>query len=543
MYTLETLLEGGHFAADPEAGTRIAFIHRSFRSVGLSRGLEESFFKAHFPALGLLNLAQAVRTAAAEGRIPPVEVRYFDEDAHPHEVAFREAISDWLDGSARPVIAASSYTGTIDRLEDFLGSFAADRYLVMVGGAHASVAPDIDNVHMTVRGEGAPALLHVLSTFGTPSFGQGAGTRGLHYRTEDRQVVSPPCFDRSLQEAKGPAFAYDLLPPQVVESPVYATNFTRMLGDRPQLYICTQSCRGRCTFCSTYLIHGRTVARPLRLVRNDLEDMVRTTGCDSVEFHDDDLTQHPEFDELVEVMGELGLPWFCYLRVDGMSAERARRMAAAGCRRAFVGLESMDQAVLDYYNKQVTVEQNRSAIAALAEAGINCVTGFIIGAPQHTVEKVVHEMEEFLNLPLYAMSCTILSPDPATVEFVRAKKAGHYGDEVVRRGRMLRLVPNVEKYGLASPVGLPTVCEGIGKADLNRLQAVVDARFYFREHVWQALTAGRTAEQVQVVSDYYRHLLRRLDDPAIDLGREDITALVRDARQASTGFSLFATAA
>ncbi|MFJ8313965.1 MULTISPECIES: B12-binding domain-containing radical SAM protein [unclassified Streptomyces] len=542
MYPLETLLDGGHFSSDPSAGTRLALIHRSFRSVGLSRGLEESFFKAHFPALGLLNLAQAVRDAAEERRIPPAEIQYFDEDAFPHEVAFRDAITGWLDGCARPVIAASSYTGTIDRLENFLGSFAPDRYLIMVGGAHASVAPDIDNVHMTVRGEGAPALLHVLATFGTQDFDNGAGTRGLHYRTEDEQIVAPPCFDRSLREMTGPAFAYDLLPPQVTDSPVYATNFTRMLGERPQLYICTQSCRGRCTFCSTYLIHGRTVARPIELIRQDLAHLVRTTGCDSVEFHDDDLTQHPQFDELIDVMAELALPWFCYLRVDGMTPQRARDMAAAGCRRAFVGLESMDQSILDYYNKQVTVEQNRAAITALADAGVNCVTGFIIGAPAHTVERITQEMNEFLALPLYAMSCTILSPDPATVEFVRAKKAGRYGDEVVRRGRMLRLVPNVEKYGLASPVGLPTVCEGVDKADLNRLQAVVDARFYFRDHVWAGLTEGRDADQVGVVRDYYGHLLRRLDAPELDEGPAEVTALVRDARRASSRFSLFAAA-
>src|SRR5260370_34097076 len=99
-----------------------------------------------------------------------------------------------------------------------------------------------------------------------------------------------------------------------------------MIGMRPQIYICTKSCQARCTFCSTYLIHGKAVARPVKLIREDLYYLIRELGHDSIEFHDDDLLQHPEFPELLALLRELGVPWFCYARVDNITEVVAQRM-------------------------------------------------------------------------------------------------------------------------------------------------------------------------------------------------------------------------
>jgi radical SAM superfamily enzyme YgiQ (UPF0313 family) len=323
----------------------------------------------------------------------------------------------WLEPANRRIVAASSYTQTIDRLEQFLGQFSPDRYLIVVGGAHASTAPHIENAHIVVRGEGAAGIHHIVGTFGTEGFVREEGSLGLNYVTDGRAVSAPPRFDRSLETMPSPTFAYDLLPESLKSSPVYATSFSRVLGERPQLYICTQSCRGRCTFCSTYLIHGRPVARPLDLIRRDLEPLIERTKCDSIEFHDDDLSQHPDFAGLIDLMDEIGIPWFSYLRVDGLTPGMAQRMAEAGCRRVFLGLEAMNQETLSYFNKQVTVTDNRECVQSFASAGIDVIAGYIIGAPHHSLETIMSDAEQLLALPLYAINCTILSPDPSTVEF------------------------------------------------------------------------------------------------------------------------------
>lgn len=531
MRDIRSILDSEKFDNDPLALTRVALLHRSFRSVGVARGNEEAYFKAHFPALGLLNLAQLVRFDQASGDLPSsIEVRYFDEEAFAHETAFEAGVRDWLAPAARRVIAATAYTATIDRLEQFLGRFDEREYLVVVGGAHATTAPDIETAHIVARGEGAGAVNHILSSFGDPRFLENPPT-GLVFVLDGVSTVGHSHFNSSLATMPSPAFAYDLVPTDLRDGTSYSTSFSRLLGERPQIYICTQSCRARCTFCSTYLIHGKTVARPVSLVKADLEHLLGTYRCDSLEFHDDDLTQHPQLYELFDLLGSLDIPWFCYMRVDGVDQRLATALASAGCRRTFVGLESLDQATLDYYNKNVRVEQNVKAVRLLAEAGVQVVAGVMFGAPHQTVADILAEQERFLELPIYAVNATILSPDPGTVEFVRAKKSGAYGPDVARKDRLLRLLPRVDIYGAESPAGLPVVSRTVSKRDLNRLRICFDGRFYFRERVFEELMGGKTPAQQAVILAYYEHIRKMIVDMSVDDGAPLVNRLVEDCQR------------
>ncbi|MGH3853343.1 MAG: B12-binding domain-containing radical SAM protein [Pseudonocardiaceae bacterium] len=426
MHDLSLLRDGDAFSLSPSVPARIALVHHSFRTVSVRRGQTRQRFAAHFPALGLLSIAQSLRVEGERGRFDPPEMRYFDQEVYPDEQQMADAIESWLAPSGRRIVAASSYTSTVDRLEEFLGRFDPSRYLIVVGGAHASLAPDIKNTHFVVRGEGAAAFRHILTTFLSPRFGEGSEAAGVCYQLDGCEVVRRQAFDRSIEELPPPVFAYDLLPDQVTYGQVYATNFTRMLGQCPQVYICTQSCAARCTFCSTYLIHGRHVARSPDLVARDIDHLVRTLGHDSLEFHDDDLMQHPELGKLLDVLGNIGVPWFCYARVERIDQATARRLATAGCRRVFLGIETMRQANLDYFNKQTTVAQNRTAVEHLAAVGIGVVAGFIIGSPDDTVASILFDLGEFLSLPLFAINCSILSPDPGTAEFRRARRRSRH---------------------------------------------------------------------------------------------------------------------
>lgn len=508
MNDLRGLLDG-EFECSPRAPCRLALVHHSFRSVSTSEGVERQRFAAHFPALGLLNLAHSLRVDAARGLLALPEIRYFDQEAYASDDALFDELHSWLSGSPRPILAATAYTTTVARLESSLARFDPTRFLIVVGGAHASLAPDVEHTHIVVRGEGGLALRHIVDTFYAPGFGSGPEARGLLFRLDGTETKRPVAFDRSVEELPPPGFAFDLLP-RDARAPIYATNFTRMLGRKPQIYVCTQSCRARCTFCSTYLIHGKTVARPVRRIEEDLEHIIHELGHDSLEFHDDDLFQHPELHDLLDVLRGLGIPWFCYGRVDPLDESLARRLALAGCRRVFLGVESMDQRTLDYFRKETTVEQNRSAIEALAGNGIGPIAGFLIGAPHHTVESILADLDDYLSLPLFGINCTILSPDPGTVEFRRARsrhpelKAALGGEH----GR--RVMPDPARYGSQSPFGLPSVCDHLDKATLNELQLLIDASFYLRSPIWKGLTAGRSATQVRTVRMYYDHLLAEI---------------------------------
>jgi anaerobic magnesium-protoporphyrin IX monomethyl ester cyclase len=511
MYELGRVRDGGKFSQDLNAPSRLALIHRSFRTTSLRRGIQRQQFAAHFPALGLLNLAHSLRFDAANGKLRLPEIRYFDEETYADEETLAEVIMEWLATSPRRIIAASAYTMTVDYLEAFLSRFDPTSHLILVGGAHATLAPDIEHAHIAVRGEGGAALRHILTKLFTPEFGIGADAAGLCYHLDGQEVVQKQAFDRSLAVLPSPGFAYDLLPQDGEEGPTYATSFTRMLGLRPQIYICTQSCQARCTFCSTYLIHGKAVARPIALIRQDLSYLINELKYDSLEFHDDDLLQHPEFSELLALLQELNVPWFCYARVDTITKEIAQSMADAHCQRVFLGVESMNQQNLDYYNKHTTVADNRRAVEALAQAGIGCNAGFLIGSPSDTVESILQNLDAFLDLPLFAVSCSVLEPNPGTVEFHRARKRGSEFLAAFGGQNKHRLVPHPEIYGLEAPMGFPTVCEAVSKAELNCLVRLIEGEFYFREPTWQWLVTKRSPAQVELVQSFYRFVSDALE--------------------------------
>lgn len=503
MHDLASIRDSGEFSRDVSALTRIAFVHRSFRSVSVRRNLERSLFSSHFPALGLLSLAHSLRTDAARRLVILPELRYFDEEAFESEDALAAQMKAWLEPGRRRLIAASSYTTTIDRLEEFLARFEASRYLILVGGAHATTAPEIQCSHIVVRGEGGAALRHVLHRLFSDDFGQGDAARGLNYIMRGRKVTSVPAFDRSIEALPSPGFAYDLLPRDSELSQVYATNFKRMLGRKPMIYICTQSCRARCTFCSTYLIHGKTVARPINKVEDDLHYLVQDCGYDSIEFHDDDLLQHPDFINLLQVIQHLNVPWFCYGRAEAITPAIATAMAAAGCRRVFLGIEAMDQPTLDYFNKHTTVEQNRAAVDALARAGVGVLAGFIIGAPHHTIESILDELDTFLAMPLLGVYVSILSPDPGTLEFHRARKLNPDFEHVSRgRNATLRLIPDTARFGTQVPIGLPSVCRHVSKKDLNDLVKLIEMEFYLRPQISARLREGMHPDQADIVDAF-----------------------------------------
>ncbi len=501
VHDLSSILESSSFSFTSSDETRIAFVHHSFRSVSVRRKMDRFIYSSHFPALGLLNLAHALRVDAGRNLIHQPDLRYFDEECFENSCDLIEEIKEWLRPAKRRIVAASTYTSTIDKVEEFFSKFEADQYLMIAGGAHATTAPDVRNVHIAVRGEGRRAFQEILNNLGETGFHPYCDHAGLTFTLRGHHVSSPVCYDRSIEELQSPCFAYDLLPPEHQQRQIYATNFKRMLGRRPMIYICTQSCRARCTFCSTYLVHGKCVARPISKIAADLQHLVHDLGYDSIEFHDDDIFQHPQLAELLEVVGKLGVPWFCYGRAEAIDAGLAAGLASAGCQRVFLGLEAMDQPTLDYFNKRTSAAQNASAVAFLSKAGVGVIAGFIVGAPHHTSTSILHALDQFLDLDLLAINVSILSPDPGTVEFQRALKWSAPLRSIAHRtNKSLRVAPDVAQFGSEVPIGLPAVCKAVSKEVLNDLVRIIEVEFYARPMVRKRLLRGIPPEQAAVVA-------------------------------------------
>ena len=504
MLDLSILRDGGKFS--PRAGPpRLALIHHGFRTTQLEiMDNRRPRFSPRYASLGLLNLARSLQVDFEAGQIPHVpELMYFDEDCYDDDDQLAAAVVEWLRPAQAGYVLVGLYTLAVERTADFLARIDPTEFCIVVGGAHPTVAPEVDYAHIVVRGEGGVALRHILNYLLREDFGEGPEARGICFELDGKRQMSGPAFDKSLATVPPPAFAYELSQSATNHIDRPRERWWKAVGSSPQIYICTQSCRARCTFCSTYLIHGRQVSRPVEFVRADLDYIVGEFGHDSIQFHDDDLLQHEQFDELMDVLGEKRVAWTCNARSEFITADRARQMFAAGCRKVFLGVESLNQQSLDYYRKATTVEMNQSAVRVLDAAGIGVVCGYIIGAPHDTLESSLEDLDRVLELPIYFLSASILTPDIGTVEYLRAKKTLPMLRMLGNEGSNLNMKPRPELFGTAAPYGFPTVCRSLSKIELNEIYELANCEFFLRQSTLDRIERLTPSDRLDDVRSWY----------------------------------------
>jgi len=510
MYPLDEFVRENHDRWSSGKPIRFALVSRSYRSVDRERGVKKQVFGSRFPPLGLLNIGAILRADQALLR-RLTEVRLFDEEDCEGVDDLFELINSWLEDWDGPtMIGATCYTATLPELSRFLTRFEASQHLLVVGGPHIAVQPNFETAHIAVRGEARLPIRHIVNTFATDLFFEQSSTDGIVYQRDEASSPVPArtSFDDSLETIPSPAFDYSLSSSAL---DTFVTHVERSVSLHPQIYVCTQSCRARCSFCSTYLIHGKSKSRPVDLIRQDLYELVHHYGHDGFEFWDDDLLQHKEIDELLKLLESLGKPWFCFGRSETIDEEVASKLARAGCKRIFLGIESMTQSRLDYFNKGTTVEQNRRAVLALDSFGIGAIAGFILGCPEDTVESMIATYEEYLALPLLAVSTSILSPDPGTREFVRAKRRGGDFLQLLSGPTLGCFKPNLELFGAGFPAGIPTLCRNVSKDELNMMTDVFEAHFIVREEIWEKFLLNLPSQHVGRLRAYFSYLLQRIE--------------------------------
>jgi anaerobic magnesium-protoporphyrin IX monomethyl ester cyclase len=117
-------------------------------------------------------------------------------------------------------------------------------------------------------------------------------------------------------------------------------------------------------------------------------------------------------------------------------------------------------------------------------------------------------------MPLLGINVSILSPDPGTLEFNRARKLNSEFQYVSQgRNGNLRLIPDTDRFGQSIPIGLPSVCNHVSKKDLNDLVRLIEGEFYLRTDIQSRLRSNLYPDQLQIVEEflaYQRHQVTQL---------------------------------
>ncbi len=209
-------------------------------------------------------------------------------------------------------------------------------------------------------------------------------------KTEKRQYTSDlsrfPHPDRSLLEGEYRS--------EVMGAIGSAGKFTTIVTSR--------GCPFDCNFCACSAFSGRRVRyRSPEEVVEELE-LLSSEGYEEVGFVDDNfLLREKRVKKICNLIKErnLDLNFWVEGRVDQASREVLDSLAEAGCKTIYFGLESGVQKILDYYEKNTTLELNRRAVENSKKSGIENVIGsFIVGAPIEDGEDLRKTFDFILGL-------------------------------------------------------------------------------------------------------------------------------------------------
>jgi radical SAM superfamily enzyme YgiQ (UPF0313 family) len=246
----------------------------------------------------------------------------------------------------------------------------------VIGGPHATAAPDDVLNHgfdLAVIGEGELTLVDLVETFGRG--GSLEGVPGIAYRTQDGlHFTEPRPFINDLDAIPLPAREF-------IDYSRY-----RRLG-----IISMRGCPYRCLYCKPVeekLFGKKLRKRSLESVVEEIDMLMTTYGNRPISIKDDTLTVNNTawFEGLGEQLQRCKhrVSWQCSSRVDTVNFNKLKAMKKAGCRQIFFGIESGSQKILDYYHKDLKVEQIVKAFAMCNRVGIRSCASIMLGAPIET---------------------------------------------------------------------------------------------------------------------------------------------------------------
>lgn len=381
----------------------------SFISPGPNRELsllEKSKAIGSWPPLGMLYIATMLRN---EG----IEVSLLDQAAQRFTT---ENVVKWIRKEDPDILGFSTLASsglTAARIAKEVKK-ENPNVLVVFGNYYATfnaerILKKYPYVDLIVRGEGEKTTLELVKCLRKK--GNLKRVRGITFRNNGHIISTPdmplikdvdaiPFPDRKLLNAE-----YHSI---IVGANAAPKKFTSIISSRGCVY--------RCRFCACQKF-ARGVWRP-RSVENTLEELrlLVSEGYKQFLFVDDSFTLNPK--RIIRLCREIrkekmDIEWICEGRVDNCSYTMLREIVKAGCKIIYFGIESATQRILDYYKKQITPEQSKTAVKTARKAGMDVIVGsFIVGAPTETKEEIMNTLEFVKRIPLDFPQFNILGVYP-----------------------------------------------------------------------------------------------------------------------------------
>lgn len=385
--------------------------------------VEEKGMVGAAPPLGTLYIATVLRK---EG----IDVSVIDEAAQGF--SFRGMLS-WVKKENPDVLGFSTYNISGSRAARIAKKVKEENpnVLIVFGNFYATfnaerILKKYPWVDVIIRGEGEYTSLELIKSLEKKE--NFKKVLGITFRVKDQILTTP---DRPLIRD------IDSLPfpdRELLDAEYHSTTMGINVAPKKfTTFVSSRGCAFSCRFCGCQRL-ARGLWRP-RSVDNLIQELLYlvSEGYKQLLFVDDNFTLNPKrVIELCKRMRKekIDAEWIADGRVSQCSRNMLREMVKANCKMLYLGIESANMNILNYYNKQTTPEQAEIAVENARSEGVDVIVGsFILGASNETKQEIQNTINFAQELKVDIPQFNILSAFPGTDIWEELRMKGVLNEE------------------------------------------------------------------------------------------------------------------
>ena len=254
-----------------------------------------------------------------------------------------------------------------------------------------------------------------------------------------------------------------------------------------------RGCPFKCSFCTIINVQGNAMRGR---TPDDIEALIKRNQAQDMRgffITDDNFARHPRWEEIVDRIISLKKKKRVTLMIqtDTMSYRIPRfvdKLARAGCRRIFIGMESVNPDNLKACGKpQNRIHEYRTMLQAWRDASVVTHAGYIIGFPGDTYESIMRDVERLKQeLPIEFVVFFMMTPLPGSQDHLDNYLKG------------VPMTKEMNDYDTTRPcVEHPRM----SRDELMRAYRDAWKSFYSREHVETILKRRKDRRQKNVARD------------------------------------------
>lgn len=370
-------------------------------------------FFPKIPPLGIAYLGALLREKGHEVTLYDLNICLESTITH-HDIA---TVCEKVLSEEPDMLGITCWAMCMPFVSEFVSTYKRENGgLVVLGGPYPSLTPLQTLQHvgadMCITGEGELPLLDVVNNPREFSSIQNVcfKTNGSMTQNANRSACYP------LDELPSPAL--DLLPP-IAAYQNMQDDYWYMEEPKYEFpVIGSRGCAYRCSFCSTRKIWTKYRRRTPKKIVEEIKQLSREFGDIFIDFQDDMFTLHKGWVRSIckhLVSQHVEVTWSCCTRVDCVDDDILTVMKESGCTNMDLGIESINDRVLQYIRKGYTARDVRRGLRMIVKHNIQSETTYIVNLPIETKEdisKTIDFGEKSLQDGVSEVTFYLLTPYP-----------------------------------------------------------------------------------------------------------------------------------